>query len=325
MAVKAFRVDMLPEQAQALAAELDRLVTLEIAHPSIVGRIAAGTEGHVVYLAEDYVAAESLDIALRHYAPAPLETALPFVRQLAGAVDAARAAGVGHGGLHPRDIFLTPEEARATGFGIADVLERVGLRAPVRRPYSAPERVAGAPWGVSADVFTLGAVAHELLTGRRPAGTGEVADIAGRAAESHPARLRAVLARALAESPADRFASATELAEALESAAEGRDAAGPFVSVPAAGAPEAPEASGEAAPALPVERTLVVELEEDALGDASPDQDEQEQDEAEEARPQEEAEEEEGGEASLFDSRARRGARRRACRWSAAVRGGACR
>ena len=105
---------MLPEQAQALAAELDRLVAREIAHPSIVTRIAAGTEGHLVYLAEDYVAAESLDIALRHYAPAPLETALPFIRQLAGAVDTARAAGVGHGALHPRDIFLTPEEARAT-------------------------------------------------------------------------------------------------------------------------------------------------------------------------------------------------------------------
>ena len=71
---------------------------------------------------------------MRHYAPAPLDKALPFITQLAGAIDFARAAGVGHGALHPRDIFVTPDEARATGFGVVEALERVGLRAPVRRP-----------------------------------------------------------------------------------------------------------------------------------------------------------------------------------------------
>ena len=82
------------------------------------------------------------------------------------------AAGVGHGALHPRDIFVTPDEARASGFGVVDALERVGIRAPVRRPYSAPERIAGGDWGTPADVFSLGAIAFELLTGRRPSGPG---------------------------------------------------------------------------------------------------------------------------------------------------------
>ena len=100
----------------------------------------------MAYCAEEYVAAESLDVAMRHYAPAPIATVLPFITQLAGAIDFARAAGVGHGALHPRDIFVTPEEARATGFGVVEALERVGLRAPVRRPYSPPERIAGQPW-----------------------------------------------------------------------------------------------------------------------------------------------------------------------------------
>jgi len=211
ISVKAFRLDLLPEQAQALAAELERIVALDLSHPSVVHRVGAGIEGHVVYLAEDYVAAESLDIALRHYAPAPLETALPFIRQLAGAIDAARAAGIGHGVLHPRDIFLTPEEARATGFGVADALEAVGVAAPIRRPYSAPERVASGAWGTPADVFALGAVAHELVTGRRPAGTGEVAAIAGKTAATHPQLIRAVLALALAEDPADRYQSSLEV------------------------------------------------------------------------------------------------------------------
>src|SRR5688500_19098854 len=92
---------------------------------------------------------------MRHYAPAALDKALPFITQLAGAVDFARAAGVGHGALHPRDVFVTPEEARATGFGVVDALDRVGLRAPIRRPYSAPERIDGQKWGTPADVFSL--------------------------------------------------------------------------------------------------------------------------------------------------------------------------
>ena len=118
-------------------------------HPSIVEPIEAGIEGTLAFRAEEYVAAESLDVAMRHYAPAPIEKVLPFITQLAGAIDFARAQGIGHGGLHPRDIFVTPDLARATGFGVVEALEQVGIRAPVRRPYSAPgahrRRAAGAP------------------------------------------------------------------------------------------------------------------------------------------------------------------------------------
>ena len=64
-------------------------------------------EGNTAYSAEKY------DVALRHYAPAPIDKVLPLITQLAGAIDFARTAGVGHGALHPRDIFVTPEEARA--------------------------------------------------------------------------------------------------------------------------------------------------------------------------------------------------------------------
>ena len=152
------------------------------------------------------MAAESLDVAMRHYAPAPIDKALPFITQLAGAIDFARAAGVGHGGLHPRDIFVTPDEARATGFGVVEALEEVGIRAPIRRPYTAPERIDGAAWGTPADVFSLAAITFELLTARRPAGTGAQA---GALPEGeHSAALHAVLARALDDDPARRYGTA---------------------------------------------------------------------------------------------------------------------
>ena len=234
VAVKVFRLDITPEQAQALAAELARAAEAGLFHPSIVEPLAAGVEGTVAYRAEEYVAAESLDVAMRHYAPASLDKVLPFITQLAGAIDFARAAGVGHGALHPRDIFVTPDEARATGFGVVDALERVGLRAPVRRPYSPPERIAGEKWSTPADVFSLAAIAFELLTGRRPSGTGDqIGSLTGAPADQAGA-LRDVLARAMHEDPAARYPSALAFAAALESGAQGvGDAAAPVLAVPA--------------------------------------------------------------------------------------------
>ncbi len=246
MAVKVFRLDITPEQAEALASELAVAVDAELVHPSIVQPISARVEGTVAYRAEVYVAAESLDIAMRHYAPAPLSKALPFITQLAAAVDFARAAGVGHGALHLRDIFLTPDQARASGFGVVEALERVGLRAPVRRPYSAPERIAGDGWSTPADVFSLAAIAFELLTGRRPSGTGDqMGALTGGQLGLNPGAIRDVLAKAMADEPGHRYATALAFASALDVAARGEPVE------PARGEPVEPRASPFAPPVAP--------------------------------------------------------------------------
>ena len=249
VAVKAFRLDITPEQAQALADELSRSAEAGLFHPSIVEPIAAGVEGTVAYCAEEYVAAESLDVAMRHYAPAPIATVLPFITQLAGAIDFARAAGVGHGALHPRDIFVTPEEARATGFGVVEALERVGLRAPVRRPYSPPERIEGARWDATADVFSLAAITFELLTGRRPAGLGaEIGTLTAGTPNSWMDALHAVLMRAMEAEPSARYPTALAFAAALEAAGRGELAAEPVDSA----APRSGQAARSIAPAAAV-------------------------------------------------------------------------
>jgi Protein kinase domain/PEGA domain len=228
VAVKVFRLDIIPEQAQVLAEALGRATESSLSHPSLVEPIASGVEGTLAYRAEEYVAAESLDVAMRHYAPASIEKALPFITQLAGAIDFARAAGVGHGGLHPRDIFVTPDEARATGFGVVEALEQVGIRAPIRRPYSAPERIAGGAWSTPADVFALAAITFELLTARRPAGTG--ARIGALPEGAQAEALHAVLARAMDDDPSRRYASALAFAGALGSASRGEsEVPGPSV------------------------------------------------------------------------------------------------
>jgi hypothetical protein len=174
--------------------------------------IAAGMQENTAYLVQEYVPADSLDVVLRDQGPAPLVDALRVVRQLADAVD----AGVAHGAIHPRDVLLSPHDVRVTGFGIVPALEQVGVAAPLRRPYTAPERLAGAAWDRRADMFSIAAVMYDVLVGKRITGTGE-AGVAGLIDLEGVdcAALRAVFGRALAENPAERFESGSAFAEAL--------------------------------------------------------------------------------------------------------------
>ena len=219
VAIKAFHLDITPEQAGALAAELNRLAGTGLSHPSIVTPLGAGLSDGVAYLALEHVAAESLDVAIRHYAPATVTTALPCIVQLAEALDTAHALGLCHGALHLRDIFVTPELARVTGLGVVSGLERVGLRGPLRRPYTAPEQIAGADWGPAADRFALAAIAYELLTGKRAAAAGTGHQVTDRLTEVSGVRdltgLTRLFAAALADTPESRPASARLFADGL--------------------------------------------------------------------------------------------------------------
>jgi len=165
--VKAFTLDLAPEHASNLSARFQRLVDLRIDHPGIAAPVATGIEDFVVYLATPYAAGESLDAAVRQYGPAPPGDAIRLIVHVAEALDHAARLGVFHGSLHPRDVLVTTNETHVTGLGVVQALEHVGLRGPVRRPYVAPEREAGEAWGAPADIYSLGAIAYEVLTGRR--------------------------------------------------------------------------------------------------------------------------------------------------------------
>ena len=258
-AVKAFHIDITPEQAETLTERFGELVVAGSFHPGVVPATAVGVDDGVLYLAQEYVAGESLDAAMRDYAPAALETALPLIDRLAGALDACHARGVRHGGLHLRDIFVTPSGGRVTGFGVVAALEDVGVSGPIRRPYTAPEMIARRPWGPAADRFALAAVAYELLTGKRAAGTG--AQVTARLAHLDEVddveSLQAVFETALADGPDSRYASATRFAADLHAAVgvpfdeEALDPAPPPLpaggAAPDPGAPAERPAGGEAA------------------------------------------------------------------------------
>ena len=226
-ALKAFLVDLTPEQTIVFGDALQEMIDLGLTHAAVVGPVGAGVADGVPYVAYEYVEGESLDVRLRPRAPLAAEAAMPHIVRIAEALDAAHTRGVVHGALHLRDVLITSDGARVGGFGIVAALDRVGHRCPLRPPYAAPEQIAGAEWGAAADRYAFAAVACELLTGRRAAAGGGTAGSVERVLDAQTApRLTALLDAALAPDPAGRPRSAGRLADDLAGALSWTGAAG---------------------------------------------------------------------------------------------------
>jgi serine/threonine-protein kinase len=168
----------------------------------------------------------------------PVEDAVPVVDQLAAAIDHAVDRGVAHGSLHPRDILLSAGSLRVTGFGIAAALSAIGATQPTRTQYAAP--------GSASDIYSLGAIAFELITGRR-AFSGNLAEL--EVAEG-PA-LRRAFEKALGGEGRVRAARAGEFAAALRAAAGHTPTVAPATVPRPSGAPAAPDAPAPDAPLAP--------------------------------------------------------------------------
>jgi serine/threonine-protein kinase len=249
VAVKVFRLDITPEQAAELASQLSMLARANLVHPSIVSPVEAGVEGTIAYLAEDYVAADSLDAAIRQFGPPPGSQAIRILQAVASALDFAGAVGIHHGALHPRDLLVTPDDTHVTGFGVGRALETIGLRAPMRRPYVAPERVQREGWDARADIHSVGVLARELLVGRPRSDASREPCLADDQAE----RLQPVLAKATAARPADRFSSCLEFIAAVQDALASRTQAAPVAALADHRSPRGRAKQPAHGPLLPLE------------------------------------------------------------------------
>jgi serine/threonine-protein kinase len=219
VAVKVFKLDALPpDRVHQLVASFERVIAADLSHPAIAQPIATGITGASAFLATEYVAADSLDLAVREFGASPPADALMAAASLAAALDQAAAVNITHGCLHPRDVLFSSQETRLTGLGVAQALEHAGVSVPVRRPYTAPERITGSQWHRRADVFSLAALVHELLWGRRISAAGEQAAEALSPITGDFVALKRAFARALARDPADRYATAMELVDAIRNA-----------------------------------------------------------------------------------------------------------
>lgn len=196
-------------------------------------------DSRVPYLAMEKLEGQDLTDYLREHKRMSLRNVLAMLRQVGKGLDAARAAGVVHRDLKPRNLFLarvgSQQLWKILDFGVARVTgeETMTQDQVVGTPnYMAPEQANAGTVTHKSDLFALGAIAYRALTGR-PAFEGETtAEILYKVVHAMPPRptavapvpaeLDLVFAIALAKNPDDRFESASELADALDAAARGR-------------------------------------------------------------------------------------------------------
>jgi serine/threonine-protein kinase len=201
-----------------------------LAHRSIVAVYDINEVDGTPYIVMEYVAGRTLAERMTTGGPLPAAEAVPLALQLCDALDYAHGQGVVHRDLKPGNILIGEGGvAKLTDFGIARIvgMDLTQTGAMLGTPaYMSPEQVRGQAADAGSDVFALGVVLYEALTGISPFQGEDIAAVLYRVAHIDPVRPRqrnaaispaldAAVMRALAKDPAARFASARALGETL--------------------------------------------------------------------------------------------------------------
>src|SRR5258707_11738541 len=202
-----------------------------LSHPNIVGIFDRGEWNGTYYIAMEYVAGRSLKSIVRETGPLDPAVAIDIVIQILRAAQFAHKRGVIHRDLKPHNVILDEDgRVRVTDFGIAragasDMTLTGSIMGTAQ--YLSPEQAQGYPVSAASDLYSVGVILYELLTGAVPFEGESAVAIAFKQVSAEPrppselnpalpASLDAVVLRALAKDPAQRYADAGELIAALE-------------------------------------------------------------------------------------------------------------
>ena len=217
--------------------QLEARTIARLQHPHILPVYDYGTEGDILYLATAYVEGGSLADRIDN-GPLPLPEIDKFLREIAAALDYAHRQNIIHRDIKPDNVLLNSEDyVLLADFGIAKLVggdtNLTGTGGLVGTPaYMAPEQAQGGDLSPAADIYALGVVVFEMLTGQQPFKADTPIQIMMKhvsepiprlseiMTEVSPA-LEGVMARALAKNPQERFATATEFAKAFSRAISG--------------------------------------------------------------------------------------------------------
>ena len=243
VALKTLRVDRMEESARQAQTGLmlsEARIVGKLAHPNLVALFDAGEENGMPYLVFEYVEGQTLaDLIRTRRTIAPLEAARLTISLLAG-IEYAHTAGVFHRDIKPANIMITRDGVpRLMDFGIASRAggASTGEQSLSGTPgYMAPEYLGGGAFTPACDLFALGMVLYEMLTGAPAIQAGSAYqtmfamtnEAFPRPSTRNPAideRLEAIVMQALEKHPAARFAGASAMTAALAGYANPQPAA----------------------------------------------------------------------------------------------------
>lgn len=213
-------------------------------HEGIANVYDYGEEEGSAYLVMELVPGEPLSTVIEREKTLSIDKVLDIMAQTAAALQAAHSAGLVHRDIKPGNMLITPEgRVKITDFGIARIADQVPLTATGQVmgtvQYLSPEQASGHPASPSTDIYSLGIVAYECLAGKRPfTGESQVAIAMAQINEEPPPLpdtiaepVRNLVYSCIAKKPADRPASAANLARAAQALRRG-DLQGAAAAVP---------------------------------------------------------------------------------------------
>jgi serine/threonine-protein kinase len=201
-----------------------------LSHPNIVTVYQLAEEGGVQYLVTELVQGSSLEKTLSDGQPQDHRAAVCVLTQVADALDYAHAKGIVHRDVTPANILVRPDGvAKITDFGIARIASQRVTRTGVTfgtLKYMSPEQINTAQVSGQADQYSLGVIAYQMLSGKRPFSADRDIALMFQIMWEEPAALHTVtsevsprasevVAKAMAKKPEDRFTSCLEFAERL--------------------------------------------------------------------------------------------------------------
>ena len=203
-------------------------------HPGIVPVLESGEAGALLYLVMPYVAGENLRMRLQREGQLPLPAVLDVARDVAAAVDYAHGRNVLHRDIKPENVLLAGSRSLVCDFGLARAIDRAALEPlsssglVIGTPaYMSPEQaMAQETLGPACDIYALGCVLYEMLTGEPPfTGPTTQAVIARHLSQPPrsiltvrpdlPARVEAAVFAALAKTPGERPGSGAHMIDRL--------------------------------------------------------------------------------------------------------------